>query len=346
MDEALWENKVVGIFDNAQSKRFTRGSEDWLRNERTCYEEVWKIILPNQPIPTSPFYEDSVNGHPLVEVARRRLEPVFREKANRAVQSGQVASAEDYRPSQEEAMDMMAVALATLLSTRPELSQQVKDLTQSQADSDQLPPLTEDTRSTTPATSSRSHVPGTIQGPPPSTITAPQLAKIAHQTTITDTDADQRDLEAFRAMGGNAEPESPGMAFMGQPLHTTETNPQQMRTTSGPQVYVRFEIEPRAFEITLTGRVASDHFGPQKWEIAVPKGLIVEKCEQRPMELPINYGQPAMCGSFQTGISSLDPRVQGAGDNSFTLDGGWSELADISSNFFEGAQGTCPDDDN
>ncbi|KAJ4314371.1 hypothetical protein N0V84_008951 [Fusarium piperis] len=55
MDEDLWNNKVVGIFDKAQSKRFKRGSEPWQQNERAFYQKIWKTILPNvQPMPASP----------------------------------------------------------------------------------------------------------------------------------------------------------------------------------------------------------------------------------------------------------------------------------------------------
>ncbi|KAL6365577.1 hypothetical protein LRP88_01577 [Fusarium phalaenopsidis] len=150
MDKESW-NKVAGIFKSACSKRFTPGSENWLNNERDCYQEIWKIILPNQPIPESPFYEDSVDGHPLIEVARRMLEPVFDEKANRAIQAGQVTSLEDYRPSRKEAIDMMAVTLATLFNTKPQLLH-------TQSSSDILPILAENTPSTTAARSSHDHV--------------------------------------------------------------------------------------------------------------------------------------------------------------------------------------------
>src|SRR5690242_8272733 len=97
------------------------------------------------------------------------LKAVFKEKASGAVQNGQVTSVEDYRPSEEEAMDMMAVPLAAILNASPELSQRASDLSQSQSNSDRLLPLTEDTRSPTPAMSSHDQVPGMNQGLPPPT---------------------------------------------------------------------------------------------------------------------------------------------------------------------------------
>ncbi|KAI8669983.1 hypothetical protein NCS56_00802100 [Fusarium sp. Ph1] len=331
MDKESW-NKVAGIFKSACSKRFTPGSENWLNNERDCYQEIWKIILPNQPIPESPFYEDSVDGHPLIEVARRMLEPVFDEKANRAIQAGQVTSLEDYRPSRKEAIDMMAVTLATLFNTKPQLLH-------TQSSSDILPILAENTPSTTAARSSHDHV--ISQDPSPQTTMAPPLPGNFHQSPVADPNEDQQHLGVFDGMTGNIRLETPIMTLLDHAMNTaTATNPLQTRRTSAPQICANFYIEPPTFEITLKGRTDSDHIGVLKWEIPVPKGLVVERCEQRKMEPPINYGQPAMCGNLQPGVTSLGPQVQGAGEGSITLDEGWSELADISSNFFDGGEGT------
>ncbi|RMJ13940.1 hypothetical protein CDV36_006427 [Fusarium kuroshium] len=341
MDKDMWEKRIVKIFDDARSNRFPRGSEAWLKNEKDCYQAIYKIILPNQPIPTSPFYEDSVDGHPLIEVARRMLEPVFDEKANRAIQNGQVTSIEDYRPSREEAMDMMTVAIATLLHTTPELSRQINTLLPSQADFGGFSPLTGDTRPATPATSSHGHV--ISQGPPQSMTTALQLTEMPHQTLIAGTSIDQQDLGVW-PLTGNIHPEIPSMSLLAPSFNTAiPAHAHPARTVSRPQAYVRFEIEPPGFEITLKGWTASGSIGPQNWEVPVPASLVVETYEQRRVERPVNYGQLALCSNFDARAFGADSQMQGTGDGSFTLDGDLSELLDTSSNLVEGARSTSSD---
>jgi hypothetical protein len=347
MDEDLW-NRVVGIFDSAQSKRYTRGSGDWMRNEGSFYQEIWKLIFPNQPMPTSPceyplrdtvkhngmvsnrvilVYEDSVDGHPLIDTARHMLESVFKEKANRAFKNGQVVSAEGYRPSQEEAKDIIAVTIATLLNTSTELSQRANNLPLVQPNSDHLHPLTEDTRSTTtPATSIHDHVPDTIQGPPTSTITAPQLAGIADDISITDTDADQY-LDIISRMAGDTQPELPAGTLQGQLFDTPTTVPQATITSPKAQMMIFFPVETPIFEIILKGKIGDGYFGPQNWAIPVPAGLVVEQYYQRQMEPPVDYGQPVISGNPHPGVSSSNSQLNGTGNDYFISGGGYCDPA-------------------
>lgn len=219
-------------------------------------------------------YNDSIDGHPLIDVARRMLEVVFKEMANRAVQNGQAASTKDYRPSQEEAMGMMAVPLAAILNTRPELSRWVNGRPQSGADSYHLHPSTEDTRSPTPATSGRDHVTSINQDLSPQTTTALQPPEITHQTPFADTDGDQQ-CRVFPGMAESTQPETPSMVFLETPSNDILARPQPAATASRSQVYIHVSIEPPTFEVTLAGCKAPGYVGPQQWNILAPAGLMV-----------------------------------------------------------------------
>lgn len=224
-------------------------------------------------------------------------------------------------------MNKTAITLAELLRTTPELFQRVSDLLRSQADSDHLPPLTEDTRSLTPATSSRNHVPSISQDLALHPTTTPQPSEITHQTLFTGMDADQQ-CGAFPGMAENTQPETPSMAFLDTPLHNTLPCPQPARTISKNQVYVCVDIEPPTFEVILRGCKASSYVGPQQWDIPVPAGLMVT-VEPLQSEGPPNDGESAMCANLEPGACSLNSQLQSTGDGSFVF-------ADISPNIFEG----------
>ncbi|RSL69647.1 hypothetical protein CEP54_002096 [Fusarium duplospermum] len=341
MDEDLWNDKVVAIFKEAEAKKFTRGTKEWLRNEENCYQKLCKAILPNAQISKSPFDEDPVDGH---------------SPADEAVQKGEVVSAKGSPVSQGEAMDTVAVALAQLFHKMPELSQRVNDLLRSQAESDRLSPSTEGTLPQTPATSSRGHVASVRQDLPLQESTAPQLSGATHQTPA---DAGQQGVQEFTGVPHNIRPETSRMTLPESTLNTATTNDlQQKKPASGPRMCIHFDIETPTFEITLKGRVTSHHLGPHKWEIPIPRGLVVEEYEQdkadeqdkidkqRRAEPPINHGQQAMRESSQDILSVFDFSVLNTENDSVYVDGSWSAMDGNSSNPMGGGQDAFPGNTN
>ncbi|KAI8717178.1 hypothetical protein NCS52_00792900 [Fusarium sp. LHS14.1] len=322
MAEDFWDNKVVGIFEKACSKRSKTGSDMWQQKETAFYQEIWKIILPNEPMPKSPFHEAYVEEQSLVD---------------EAVENGQAVSAEDGRPSKEEAVDVTAIAIAELLRIRPELSQRFKDLLRSEDGSHHPPPLTEDTRSPTPAPSNRNHDPSTSHDLPPQTTAVPHPQGIINEVPVVGTDTNQQDFGSFEGMM-EIRPETPSGVFQDHPSNTAPaTTLHQSRTASRPRMCVCFDIGPLVSEITMRVRAVPGHIGSQKWEITVPEGLVIEEYKQRQIELPFNFEQQTMSENLQPVVPGLDSRLQGSGD------GGWSEVPNISPTWVGGAQGTCPD---
>ncbi|KAI0444841.1 hypothetical protein F4803DRAFT_572268 [Xylaria telfairii] len=131
MDDDQWTRVKLRI---AEKTTRPRQYDEWFEAQKTCFLEVWRIIFPkalypslNEPL--SPFHPDSTNLVANLGSGIRILLGAIRETwAERAVNTGAIATIQDFHPTEEQYNEMMVEVLTTITKASPSASQWVANV--------------------------------------------------------------------------------------------------------------------------------------------------------------------------------------------------------------------------